>query len=206
MPKKKPKEEPAIVEDVLLADGSKARLPAVQAAKTAETGAPDRVLDSRVAWTFAILKRICAAWAALWRVFLEKLDLKNEEPPIVADVAPAAGFKAAARLSAVRTTAVKAIAVNGDAPDWRGGTCAVCLDLLPIEADRQYFYDCCCKRICADCSVLAAPGPHRSAAAAESPPLAPAEIRRGSPPADPEGQSTPADPEGQYYSTTLIAS
>jgi TPR repeat protein len=80
MPEKKPKEAPPIVADVLLADGAKARLSAVQAAKTAEAGAP-----------------------------------------------------------------------NDDAPSWRG-TCAICLDALPLEGDQQTFYECCCKSICTACS------------------------------------------------------
>jgi TPR repeat protein len=80
MPAKKVKEEPAIVADVLLADGAKARLSAVQAAKTAE-----------------------------------------------------------------------ATALSDDAPSWRG-TCAICLDALPVENERKIFYSCCCKSICAACS------------------------------------------------------
>ncbi|KAJ1461210.1 hypothetical protein M885DRAFT_432764 [Pelagophyceae sp. CCMP2097] len=44
-----------------------------------------------------------------------------------------------------------ATALNGETPDWRG-TCAICLDLLPIIGDQQTFYACCCKRICTDCS------------------------------------------------------
>jgi hypothetical protein len=49
MPEKKPKEAPAIVEDVLLADGSKAaaRLSAVQVAKTADPGA---LSDDAASW------------------------------------------------------------------------------------------------------------------------------------------------------------
>jgi TPR repeat protein len=47
---------------------------------------------------------------------------------------------------------VKFNSKNGDAPDWRG-TCAVCLDLLPLPgAGTQSFYECCCKRICTECS------------------------------------------------------
>jgi TPR repeat protein len=78
----------------------------------------------------------------------------KEEPAIVEDVLLADGSKAAARLSAVRTTAkaeVKASALNDVQPDWRG-TCAICLDRLPLENDRQTFYSCCCKRICKSCS------------------------------------------------------
>jgi hypothetical protein len=83
-----------------------------------------------------------------------KLKIK-EEPAIVEDVVPAAGSRAAARLPAARTTAmavVKASALNDDTPDWRG-TCAICLDLLPAEPEKRMFYDCCCKKICADCHV-----------------------------------------------------
>ncbi|KAJ1462607.1 hypothetical protein M885DRAFT_557386 [Pelagophyceae sp. CCMP2097] len=95
----KTKEEPAIFADVAPVLNTKAEAPG-----TIVDDAPDRVLDSRVAWTFAIFFRIYAAWATLlWRVFPEKLDLKNDEPIIVADVAPAAGLKVAGRLSAVRT-------------------------------------------------------------------------------------------------------
>ncbi|KAJ1456774.1 hypothetical protein M885DRAFT_615939 [Pelagophyceae sp. CCMP2097] len=79
-----------------------------------------------------------------------KMKIK-EEPPIVEDVAPAAGLKAAARLSAVPTAkAGEAGAVKDGTPDWRG-TCVICLDLLPIEADQQRFYSCCCKRLCTEC-------------------------------------------------------
>jgi hypothetical protein len=63
----------------------------------------------------------------------EKLKIM-EAPAVVEDAAPAAGAKAAARLSAVptQTTAVvKATAVNDGAPDWRG-ICAICLDVLPV--------------------------------------------------------------------------
>jgi len=71
----------------------------------------------------------------------EKLKIK-EEPA----VAPAAGFKAAARLSAVPTTA------HGATLE-RRGTCAICLDLLPLEGLQQTFYDCCCKTLCKECST-----------------------------------------------------
>jgi hypothetical protein len=67
--------------------------------------------------------------------------------------APVDGFKALKRLPAVQATStalVKAAALN-DMPDWRG-TCAICLDLQPVEAGTQIFYDCCCKRICKACS------------------------------------------------------
>jgi len=70
-----------------------------------------------------------------------KLKIK-EEPAIVEDVAPAAGFNAAACLPAVQTQTtalVKATAVKDDAPDWRG-TCAICLDKLPVLGSRQTFY------------------------------------------------------------------
>ncbi|KAJ1461120.1 hypothetical protein M885DRAFT_611845 [Pelagophyceae sp. CCMP2097] len=55
-------------------------------------------------------------------------EMKLKEEPVIA----------AARLSAVRLekTVVKAAALNGDAADWRG-TCAICLDLLPIEVRRM---------------------------------------------------------------------
>jgi len=130
MPAKlKIKEAPAIVEDVVPVRNTKAEAP-----EGSVVDAPDRVLDSRVAWTFAIFLRICASWAALlWRIFPEKLDLNNEEP-------------------AVRTTALaKANAVNDDRPDWRG-TCAICIDRLPVGDGTQTFYSCCCKSICTECS------------------------------------------------------
>jgi len=81
----------------------------------------------------------------------EKLQIK-EAPAIVEDAAPAAGFKA--RLSAVRDTATaKASAKNDDTLlDWRG-TCAICLDVLPLGTRTQRFYECCCKRVCAACSL-----------------------------------------------------
>jgi len=34
-------------------------------------------------------------------------------------------------------------------PDWRG-TCAICLDLLPLGS--LTFYDCCAKKFCRECS------------------------------------------------------
>jgi hypothetical protein len=83
----------------------------------------------------------------------EKLEI-NEEPAIVEDVAPAAGATAAARSSAIptQTPAVfKATAVHSATPDWRG-TCAICLDLLPIGDGTQKFYECCCEKTCVDCS------------------------------------------------------
>ncbi|KAJ1454337.1 hypothetical protein M885DRAFT_566316 [Pelagophyceae sp. CCMP2097] len=49
----------------------------------------------------------------------------KEEPPIVEDVLQADGSKTATRLSAVRATSVvKATALNGATPDWRGN-CAI---------------------------------------------------------------------------------
>jgi len=82
-----------------------------------------------------------------------KLKIK-EEAPIVVDVAPAAGLKAAPRLSAVRTqttAVIKASATNDDTPGC-GGTCAICLDLLPFGEGVQRFYECCCKTICSACA------------------------------------------------------
>jgi hypothetical protein len=79
-----------------------------------------------------------------------KLKIK-EEPAIVADVAPADGFKAAARLPAVPTAKAGEAGALNDSTEWRG-TCAVCLDLLPIDAPRLVFYECCCEKICKDCS------------------------------------------------------
>jgi len=80
-----------------------------------------------------------------------KMKIK-EEPAIVDDVLLVDSAKAAVRLSAVRTAAVvKASAVNDDAPEWPG-TCAICLDRLPLEGERQTFYECCCKTICTGCS------------------------------------------------------
>jgi len=64
-----------------------------------------------------------------------KLKIKVES----AIVAPASDAKAAARLACLAaigaTAVVKASALDGGAPDWRG-TCAICLDLLPIESGR----------------------------------------------------------------------
>ncbi|KAJ1461157.1 WD40-repeat-containing domain protein [Pelagophyceae sp. CCMP2097] len=151
MPAKlKIKEEPPIVEDVAAVLNTEAEAPG----GSVVDDAPDRVLDSRLAWTFAIFLRICAAWAALlWRVFPGKLGPKNEEA-IVKDFLLVDGSKAAARLSAIPTekTAVKTSAQGGDAPNWRG-TCAICLDLLPLENDQRMFYDCCCMKICTECSA-----------------------------------------------------
>jgi TPR repeat protein len=96
--------------------------------------------------------KACKQLAAEFQDALMPAKLKiKEEPPIVEDVAPAA-LKAAARLSAVRadTTLVEASAPNDDSPDWRG-TCAICLDELPLEADRQMFFSCCCKKLCTAC-------------------------------------------------------
>ncbi|KAJ1456135.1 hypothetical protein M885DRAFT_400793, partial [Pelagophyceae sp. CCMP2097] len=41
---------------------------------------------------------------------------------------------------------------SDDAPSWRVA-CAICLDVLPIEGNRQTFYSCCCKTICTVCHV-----------------------------------------------------
>ncbi|KAJ1455828.1 hypothetical protein M885DRAFT_564853 [Pelagophyceae sp. CCMP2097] len=74
-----------------------------------------------------------------------KLNVK-EEPAVVADVLADGSEK---RLSAVpAATVVKAA---GDDCRWRG-TCAICLDELPVEPGRQTFYACCCKRLCTACS------------------------------------------------------
>ncbi|KAJ1450512.1 hypothetical protein M885DRAFT_621580 [Pelagophyceae sp. CCMP2097] len=35
--------------------------------------------------------------------------------------------------------------------DWRG-TCAICLDLLPLGHRTQRFYECCCKTLCTACA------------------------------------------------------
>jgi hypothetical protein len=48
--------------------------------------------------------------------------------------------------------ASKTGALCDDASSWRG-TCAICLDALPFENDKQTFYSCCCKRICTVCHV-----------------------------------------------------
>ncbi|KAJ1451750.1 hypothetical protein M885DRAFT_569582, partial [Pelagophyceae sp. CCMP2097] len=69
----------------------------------------------------------------------------KEAPPIVEGVSPADGAKA-------RLSAVQAAKPNDDAPSWRG-TCAICLDVLPVKGDEQFFYSCCCKRICTACHV-----------------------------------------------------
>jgi hypothetical protein len=74
----------------------------------------------------------------------------KEAPAIVDDVLQADGAKA--RLSAVRATAIQGGAPNDDAPDWLG-TCAICLDALPLEGNKQTFYSCCCKSICTACYV-----------------------------------------------------
>ncbi|KAJ1456796.1 hypothetical protein M885DRAFT_423457, partial [Pelagophyceae sp. CCMP2097] len=81
-----------------------------------------------------------------------KLKVK-EEPAIVADFVSADDSKAAARLPAVGSTVlVKASAPNGDTPDWRG-TCAICLDLLPLDIQGHSFHPCCGKKICMVCSA-----------------------------------------------------
>jgi TPR repeat protein len=49
------------------------------------------------------------------------------------------------------TAAHKASAPTDDSTNWRG-TCAICLDLLPVEANLRHFYECCCKKICSACS------------------------------------------------------
>jgi len=75
--------------------------------------------------------------------------LKIKEPAIVEDVSPADGAMAVPRLSAVLTTTtavVKAGALNNDTPDWRG-TCAICLDRLPVGGGTESFYDCCCQQL-----------------------------------------------------------
>jgi hypothetical protein len=88
------------------------------------------------------------------RLLDELMPEKIKEEPAIIDAPAAEGSTAAPRLVPAvltQTTAVvKAVAVHGDAPDWRGA-CAICLDVLPVEVDRQIFYPCCCKRLCADC-------------------------------------------------------
>ncbi|KAJ1461382.1 hypothetical protein M885DRAFT_611658 [Pelagophyceae sp. CCMP2097] len=61
----------------------------------------------------------------------------KEEPAIVEDVAPA-------------TAAAMVAAPKHVIPIWRG-TCAICMDLIPIEAERQKFYECCCEKVCKAC-------------------------------------------------------
>ncbi|KAJ1461200.1 hypothetical protein M885DRAFT_607173 [Pelagophyceae sp. CCMP2097] len=80
-----------------------------------------------------------------------KAGSSREEPAIVEDIFLADGSKAAALISVTPTEKTDATAPSDDAPDWRG-TCAICLDLLPVERGRQTFYNCCCKRICLECS------------------------------------------------------
>jgi hypothetical protein len=111
----------------------------------------------------ALCRQLAAAFQGrmLDALVPEKLKI-TEALAIVADVAPAAGSKAArlpagskaARLPAAGTTAtavVEATAVNDAAPGWRG-TCAICLDLFSVCDGLQVFYACCCEKICADCS------------------------------------------------------
>ncbi|KAJ1445633.1 WD40-repeat-containing domain protein [Pelagophyceae sp. CCMP2097] len=126
--------DPPAAEDALLRGLRRAGWPALHQAQCKQLAADfqDRLLDT---------------------LMPAKLKIK-EAPVIVEDAAPAYGSTAAARLSAARTTStavVKASALNDDTPDWRG-TCAICLDVLPQEDDRQMFYDCCCKKICTACS------------------------------------------------------
>ncbi len=88
------------------------------------------------------------------RLLDELMPLKiNEEPVTVEDIAPAAGSRAAPRASAepATTAEVKASALNDGTPDCRG-TCAICLDLLPLGDRTQRFYACCCKKICKECA------------------------------------------------------
>jgi hypothetical protein len=46
---------------------------------------------------------------------------------------------------------VKAGAPSDATPHWRG-TCAICLELLPIAVERRVLYACCCKKICVVCA------------------------------------------------------
>jgi hypothetical protein len=83
------------------------------------------------------------------RLLDELMPVKKpkEAPAVVEDVLLADGSKA--RLSAVRAAkTAEAIVPSDDAPSWRG-TCAICLDALPVEG--QTFYACCCKSICTVC-------------------------------------------------------
>jgi hypothetical protein len=112
-----------------------------------------------VDWNEGGHKAQCRQLAAAFqdRLLDELMPAKKvkEEPAIVADVAPADGFKAVARLSAVPTAkAAEAGAVKDDTPAWRG-ICAICLDLLPIKDGQQSFNSCCCKLICTECSAKA---------------------------------------------------
>eukprot|EP00628_Pelagophyceae_sp_CCMP2097_P037172 CAMPEP_0184248824 /NCGR_PEP_ID=MMETSP0977-20130417/3441_1 /TAXON_ID=483370 /ORGANISM="non described non described, Strain CCMP2097" /LENGTH=188 /DNA_ID=CAMNT_0026554193 /DNA_START=24 /DNA_END=586 /DNA_ORIENTATION=+ len=68
----------------------------------------------------------------------EKLIIE-EEATIVEDAASAAGFKVAPPLTAVRAGKTEVNALNDGTPNW-GGTCAICLDLLLVEAAGRTFY------------------------------------------------------------------
>jgi len=108
-----------------------------------------------VDWKEGGHKEQCKQLAAKFqdRLLDELMPAKKvkEEPAIVEDVAPVAGSKAAAGLAAVQaptTAVVKSTKLTDDAPSWRG-SCAICLDVL---AGSITFYDCCCKKICKECS------------------------------------------------------
>jgi len=114
---------------------------------------------SRHYWNEGGHKALCRQLAVEFqdRLIDELMPLKlkiKEEPAVVADVAPADGSNAAARLPAVptgNTVTAKASALNDDTLSWRG-TCAICFEMFSPEGARRTFYDCCCKNICTDCS------------------------------------------------------
>ncbi|KAJ1450717.1 hypothetical protein M885DRAFT_447392 [Pelagophyceae sp. CCMP2097] len=80
---------------------------------------------------------------------LRRLDQKAKEAPAIVEGVEGISTRPRA-VSTERTAVVKARAIN-DAGDWRG-TCAICLDLLPLGDRTQRFYACCCKKICKECA------------------------------------------------------
>jgi TPR repeat protein len=135
-----------------------------------------------VDWNEGGHKVQCRQLAAVFqdRLLDELMPKKKvkEEPAIVDDIAPAAGFKAVARLPAARSEkAGEAGAVKNDTLDWRG-TCAICLDLLPVESGGQAFYECCCTKICTECNVKCQQYDHRCPLCRSAPSKSNAELVR----------------------------
>jgi TPR repeat protein len=103
-------------------------------------------------------KQDCRRLAALYqdRLLEEmgppiRLDQMPKEAPAIAEDAEGVAQPRPRAVSADRTHVVKAKALRDAETDWRG-TCAICLDLLPLGDRTQRFYACCCKKICKECA------------------------------------------------------
>ncbi|KAJ1453285.1 hypothetical protein M885DRAFT_524682 [Pelagophyceae sp. CCMP2097] len=96
--------------------------------------------------------------------FRRRLDSKVDDEPVSPRVASLLRF--AARPQSQRSPPAR-VAPAADAfarqpeQEWRG-TCALCLDLLPLRFDGQRLWPCCCKSACTPCfDALVRHGPAR---------------------------------------------